>query len=127
MIKANYLEYRDSECGLIMVLNVEGHAQAGPEGQDIVCAAVSALVQTLGDRVEALALQGGADNCSKTYDKKHNRYVVHGCFLPEQESRAKAWYEFAREGIAAIAAQYPECVELEEHILAEDKEEDKAE
>lgn len=117
MIKANYLEYRAPERGLCMELRAAGHAQAGPEGQDIVCAAVSALVQTLGELVEALALQGGADNCSKTYDKKHNRYVVQGCFLPEQESRAKAWYEFAREGIAAIAAQYPECVEIEEHIL----------
>ena len=121
MIEAKYTEFRITEHGKMMGLEVKGHAGAGPEGQDIVCAAVSALVQTLGDRVEALALQGGAYGFEKSHRREKNMYPVYGNFPPE-ESRALAWFEFAREGIAAIAARYPECVELEEHIGEEETE-----
>ncbi|MGM9662434.1 MAG: ribosomal-processing cysteine protease Prp [Oscillospiraceae bacterium] len=117
MISANYTEFRSAEYGITMELEVKGHAGAGPAGQDIVCAAVSALAQTLGDRVEALAMQGGAYCFEKAYRREENSWIVVGSFLPEEESRARAWFEFVREGIAAIAAQYPERVELEEHIL----------
>ena len=37
-------------------LLVEGHARAGPYGQDIVCAAVSGLVQTFAHAIEEFTL-----------------------------------------------------------------------
>lgn len=35
-------------------IDIRGHARAGPYGQDIVCAAVSALVQTLEQAIREL-------------------------------------------------------------------------
>lgn len=34
------------------ILDVEGHAEAGPYGQDLVCCAVSVLVQTLAETLK---------------------------------------------------------------------------
>lgn len=41
-------------------LRVRGHAGSGRKGQDLVCAAVSALVLTAAGNIASLAAQGGA-------------------------------------------------------------------
>ena len=38
-----------------LLLRMEGHAQAGPEGQDLVCAALSMLMMTLERRMQERA------------------------------------------------------------------------
>jgi hypothetical protein len=40
-----------------MEIIADGHANAAPHGQDIVCAAVSAILQTAALGLEAIALQ----------------------------------------------------------------------
>ena len=48
-----------NEMGDMMFLRAEGHAEFAPKGQDIVCAAVSALMQTL-----AYSLDSGTVTCA---------------------------------------------------------------
>ena len=43
-------------------VTVEGHAGAGPEGHDLVCAAVSALALTLAGNVSYMEAQGAVRN-----------------------------------------------------------------
>ena len=42
-----------NEAGQDMVLRAEGHAEYAPKGQDIVCAAVSTLMQSLAYSVDS--------------------------------------------------------------------------
>lgn len=55
MIKIIYVA--DPEGGKL-TMRAEGHAGYAPAGQDIVCAAVSVLVQTLANKVDAAARSG---------------------------------------------------------------------
>ena len=52
MIKVNYTEL-DGPAGPTCRLEASGHAGYAPAGQDIVCAAVSVLAQTLANKVES--------------------------------------------------------------------------
>ena len=57
MIKVNYTEL-DGPAGPTCRLEASGHAGYAPAGQDIVCAAVSVLAQTLANKVDAAARSG---------------------------------------------------------------------
>lgn len=76
MIHAVYTQFRNEDGKLVLRLCAEGHAGAATEGGDIVCAAVSALMQTLGNRAEVTALNGGAELCQKIYFKAENCFEV---------------------------------------------------
>ena len=69
-------------------VTVTGHAGYAPKGQDIVCAAASALV---------FALIGSL-----------RQYVTAAAKGPCREE-----LELVRCGLAQLAAQYPQCVEVE--------------
>ena len=72
----------------IPMLSVSGHAGYAPEGQDIVCAAVSALVQTLAMH---------ADNCEDN------------CEIFKVVGGDAALYNFTFNGICKIFDEYPQC------------------
>lgn len=82
------------------LLRCDGHAGYAPRGQDIVCAAVSAVLYTLAAnlprrRVRKLELTPGkAHICAKGW-------------------RARRAFRFALRGLAAIARSYPACVHVE--------------
>ena len=123
MIHAAYTQFRDEDGKLVLRLSAEGHAGAATEGGDIVCAAVSALMQTLGNRAEGAAMNGGAELFRKTYCKAENCFEVVTRATEKEEQRLLAWYEFAREGLAQLARDWPERVELEEHFGETEEEE----
>ena len=89
------IEVRAGERRLV----VQGHAGYGPEGQDIVCAAASALVYALagvlqekgqlarGDIREGYADIAGAGDCAREF-------------------------ALVRCGLEMLAGQYPESVEI---------------
>lgn len=86
-----------NEMGDMMFLRAEGHADFAPKGQDIVCAAVSALMQTL-----AYSLDSGTVTCADD----RNLMVVqakHGT-----DSLAK--FELVTDGLILLADAYPEHV-----------------
>lgn len=84
-------------------IHVLGHARAAPPGQDIVCAAVSTLVQTL-----ANALESFTDDVIKI-DMQPGRAVVEYKDLSEA---GRFLVDSFFLGFCDIAAEYPEYVTI---------------
>lgn len=86
-----------NEMGDMMFLRAEGHAEFAPKGQDIVCAAVSALMQTL-----AYSLDSGTVTCADD----RNLMVVQA----KQGTDSLAKFELVTDGLILLADAYPEYV-----------------
>lgn len=86
-----------NEMGDMMFLRAEGHAEYAPKGQDIVCAAVSALMQTL-----AYSLDSGTVTCADD----RNLMVVQA----KQGTDSLAKFELVTDGLILLADAYPEHV-----------------
>ncbi len=86
-----------NEMGDMMFLRAEGHADFAPRGQDIVCAAVSALMQTL-----AYSLDSGTVTCADD----RNLMVVQA----KQGTDSLAKFELVTDGLILLADAYPEHV-----------------
>lgn len=86
-----------NEMGEMMFLRAEGHAEFAPKGQDIVCAAVSALMQTL-----AYSLDSGTVTCADD----RNLMVVQA----KQGTDSLAKFELVTDGLILLADAYPEHV-----------------
>lgn len=86
-----------NEMGDMMLLRAEGHAEFAPKGQDIVCAAVSALMQTL-----AYSLDSGTVTCADD----RNLMVVQA----KQGTDSLAKFELVTDGLILLADAYPEHV-----------------
>lgn len=87
-----------NEMGDMMFLRAEGHAEFAPKGQDIVCAAVSALMQTL-----AYSLDSGTVTCADD----RNLMVVQA----KQSTDSLAKFELVTDGLILLADAYPEHVQ----------------
>ena len=86
-----------NEMGDMMFLRAEGHAEFAPKGQNIVCAAVSALMQTL-----AYSLDSGTVTCADD----SNLMVVQA----KQGTDSLAKFELVTDGLVLLADAYPEHV-----------------
>lgn len=86
-----------NEMGDMMFLRAEGHADFAPKRQDIVCAAVSALMQTL-----AYSLDSGTVTCADD----RNLMVVQA----KQGTDSLAKFELVTDGLILLADAYPEHV-----------------
>lgn len=99
-------------------VKAEGHAGAGKYGSDIVCAAVSVLMQTLANEVEEAARAGALAL----------GVVAHGDGWMKVEAMPtdsicntmEVWVEFVQNGLDAIAQSYPDNVELEMYTVYAD-------
>ena len=102
-------------------VKAEGHAGAGEYGQDIVCAAVSVLLQTLANEVTEAARAGllavGVVAHGDGWMK------VEMTPTDQAQDMADAWVELVQDGIDALAESYPENVELEVHYVYADTKE----
>lgn len=102
-------------------VKAEGHAGAGEYGQDIVCAAVSVLLQTLANEVTEAARAGllavGVVAHGDGWMK------VEMTPTDQTQDMADAWVELVQDGIDALAESYPENVELEGHYVYADTKE----
>lgn len=102
-------------------VKAEGHAGAGEYGQDIVCAAVSVLLQTLANEVTEAARAGllavGVAAHGDGWMK------VEMTPTDQTQDMADAWVELVQDGINALAESYPENVELEVHYVYADTKE----
>lgn len=119
MIEASVMRtvWNDGKTGY--EVKAKGHAGAGKYGQDIVCAAVSCLMQTLANEVEeaaraellALGVVAHGDGWMKVEVMPNTGGT---CDMVE------AWVEFVQDGLDAIAQSYPDHVQLEEHTVYAD-------
>lgn len=91
-------------------VKAKGHAGAGKYCQDIVCAAVSCLMQTLANEVEEAARAGLVALGAVAHGEGWMRVEV----TPTHESydMVEAWVELVQDGLDALAESYPENVEL---------------
>lgn len=118
MIEASVMRtvWNDGKTGY--EVKAKGHAGAGKYGQDIVCAAVSCLMQTLANEVEEAARAGALTL----------GVVAHGDGWMKVEvtptdsicNTMEAWVEFVQDGLDAIAQSYPDNVQLEMHTVYAD-------
>ncbi|MDR3166312.1 MAG: ribosomal-processing cysteine protease Prp [Treponema sp.] len=95
------------EAGLLKSCTVRGHAQAGPKGGDIVCAAVSVLtrtaVRTLSGR-EGITIRGSAPG--------RGFVSIETDCTPEGRAFLAAAGAFLREGLASVAEEYPDYCKM---------------
>lgn len=110
MIEASVMRtvWNDGKTGY--EVKAKGHAGAGKYGQDIVCAAVSCLMQTLANKVEEAARAGLVALGAVAHGEGWMRVEV----TPTNEScdMVEAWVELVQDGLDALAESYPENVEL---------------
>lgn len=93
--------YEKSKCGVSLTVN--GHAGYADHGQDIVCSAVSALVETLIARLLQLNAKFG-------YKKQSGAVEIE---MRKLTYDAKAAFDFAILGLKLIQTVYPKNVELQ--------------
>ena len=93
-------------------LTVDGHAGYAPDGQDIVCAAVSTLICTLNGCLQEAYDRG----CLAQYDTRMEPGDVQLCWTPETDAtgRIRCIWETVEMGLSLLAGQYPAYVEMEE-------------
>ena len=100
MIQVTYNEVGDE-----MILRAEGHAGYAEKGKDIVCAAVSVLMQTLAYSVDA-------NNTGYVLDFKDapsgNRMTVQAPMSVLNRNK----FDFVVEGLCRLAENYPENVQF---------------
>lgn len=84
-------------------VTVNGHARHGPPGEDIVCAAVSALTQTLEESLRALT----ADPVNTV---EENGYI--SIWYRNLSESGKLLVDSFFIGICGIADSYPECIKI---------------
>lgn len=102
------IEMMDTDKGYSLA--VSGHANYAPEGQDIVCAAVSVLAQTLANKVDAAARSGRLLTSCVQHGET---FVVQALPKPGPNNLMVAsWFDFVEEGLRALAEAYPDNVEL---------------
>lgn len=120
MIEASVMRtvWNDGKTGY--EVKAKGHAGAGKYGRDIVCAAVSCLMQTLANEVEEAARAGlvalGAVAHGEGWMKVEVTPTCESCDMVE------AWVELVQDGLDALAESYPENVELVVNMVFADGE-----
>lgn len=108
MIHAEYVEFDQPTGARVRRLEVFGHADYAPRGQDIVCAGASMLMETL---VYVLA-DCDEDECCAYNEPTGPRVSVKltGSIFPTDLTAM----EFAKTGLALLAERYPENIHYED-------------
>lgn len=84
------------------IICITGHAGAGPPGHDLVCAAVSTLVQTFVRSAEEL-----------TDTPLHSDIAPGGAFVRYEESpQVNLLADSFFVGVQGVAEAYPQCVQV---------------
>lgn len=99
------LFYRTSK-GRLNGFSVTGHSGAGPHGEDIICAAVSALTITAINALEKVA----GITVSPIVGDGFLHVRLPGEMAQKQKRDAKVILQTARLGLCQIAAQHPRFV-----------------
>lgn len=96
-----------------LTLTAEGHAGAGTVGNDIVCAGISVLTQTL-LHVLIDAKDRGRTKLQWQIDEKEGLLQIDA--NPYEMNRYEVWsyFRMAAFGLRAIAKQYPEYIKIRE-------------
>lgn len=102
-------------------VSVEGHAESGPFGQDLVCAAVSSLAVTLGESIRAMEKEGKLKNARRELDAGSARLSCEPKYRFRKE--AVAVFETVIRGLSCLGWVYPRFIVCREQIDAADQRE----
>ena len=118
MIEASVMRTVWNDDKISYEVKAKGHAGAGKYGQDIVCAAVSVLMQTLANEVEEAARAGTVALGAVAHGDGWMKVEV----TPTREScnMVEVWVELVQDGLDALAESYPENVELVVNMMFAD-------
>ena len=91
-----------------MRIAIDGHAGYAPAGQDIVCAAVSALACTLAGNLDLML-------CAEDYtaDLAEGRAFIEARPPAEMAEDCRKLFMFVANGLCMLAAQYGNHIQLE--------------
>lgn len=91
------------------MLTADGHANAprNDKDNDLVCCAVSTIVQTL-----AFSCAIMEDVCT-VYHTSSGHAMVTVTRFDELEGEITSRFQMAADGLTALAEQYPECIRLD--------------
>ena len=93
-------------------VTVTGHAGAGEKGKDIVCAAVSALVLTLGENIRVLRETDTLESCCV---RVKEGYAVFACkAIAGMESVVRCIFGAVCCGFELVQKMHPEHIRYEE-------------
>lgn len=82
-------------------LTVDGHSGSAPRGEDLVCAAVSILIQTLAEELRGV----------NSYELETGHFK---CYVPEED---EACVMFAADGLRLLSEQYPDYVDFKQKVI----------
>lgn len=89
-------------------VTVTGHAGSGPKGQDLVCAAVSALVLTLEEAVKTMARAGWLTG--QTLEIAPGKAEIRCTARQERLPEVQLAFAVLSAGFQRLARQWPEYV-----------------
>ena len=94
-------------------LNMRGHANSAPKGQDLVCCAESMLTQAL---VNTLAEMEKEGKCSATWagGQRNGALSIRATPAEGQREVITAVFRVCMTGLRMLAKEYPEYVDLKE-------------
>ena len=92
-------------------LDISGHADFAPKGEDLLCAAVSALVWGLAGYVRRLEKEGMALSATGV-ELEPGRAVIQLCPEPQARGRAAGAFGLAAEILALLGKNYPENIQF---------------
>lgn len=103
--------FKRDEDGNLVSFEITGHAESGPDGSDIVCAAVSALTFGATNSIEALA--GFQPLVEMDEENSGHLYVeVIQDINREQSHIAQILLESLLLSVGTIVEEYPEYVKI---------------
>ena len=92
-------------------VTVEGHAGSGPEGHDLVCAAVSALALTLAGNVAYMETQEAVRNVIT--DLKEGNAQIHCTPYRRYKDSVEQIFRAICVGFELLATKYPKNISYE--------------
>ena len=92
-------------------VTVEGHAGSGPEGHDLVCAAVSALTLTLAGNVSYMEAQEAVRNVA--IDLKEGNAQIQCTAYRRYKDSVEQIYRAICVGFELLSTKYPENIYYE--------------
>ena len=96
------------KCGdEIIGFDCSGHAGQAPEGENIVCAAISVLTTTCANALETVA------GLKVDAEAESGRMRVR--IAPHSGETAQVLFRFMLQGLRDIAAEYPGSLRLKQH------------
>ena len=98
-------------------IELKGHAEAGEPGKDLVCAAISILVQTLARTLQRAEQRGRTKFGADVQEKGPDKDMIKALWAdPGMGNRMeiKSYYRFCVNGLKLLAEEYPHNVRVTE-------------